>query len=62
MEYNWENIFKRCEDYVTKCRSELPENFEDRLINDVYNHLLIDRNNKRFEEQQKKLYPKQERN
>lgn len=42
MKYDWENIKARCKQYVTTCVNDLPEGFADRLINDVYNHLLID--------------------
>lgn len=51
MEYNWEDIYQRCEKYVLFCKNELPTDFEDKLINDVYCHLIIDKKKKELEEE-----------
>lgn len=55
MEYNWDNIKERCKIYVTHCCSELPENFVDILINDIYMHLIIDDQKKKQGEENEEV-------
>lgn len=47
MKYDWNDIKERCRRYVLHCPKELPEGYVDKLINDVYCHILIDEQRKK---------------